>query len=57
MTDFKYELPLYTIDEDGDLKFRHFYLTDIIPKIDETIVILFSDKNGNYTRRIYYKYF
>lgn len=55
MADFKYELPLYTIDEDGDLKFRHSYLADIIPKIDETIVVLFSDENGNYVRRIYYK--
>ena len=55
MSDFKYELPLYTIDEDGDLKFKYFYKTNIMPKIGETIVTLFSNENGDYVRRIYYK--
>lgn len=53
--DFKYELPLFSVDEDGDLKFKYNYQTNIIPKIGETIVVLFSDDDGNYIRRIYYR--
>ena len=53
MTDYKYNLPVYRIDEDGDLTFLFRYNTDFIPKKDDLIVNLSQDEDGNFIRRLY----
>ena len=53
MTDYKYSLPVYRIDEDGDLTFLFRYNTDFIPKKDDLIVNLVQDEDGNFVRRLY----
>ena len=53
MTDYKYSLPVYRIDEDGDLTFLFRYNTDFIPKKDDLIVNLSQDEDGNFVRRLY----
>ena len=53
MTDYKYSLPVYRIDEDGDLTFLFRYNTDFIPKKDDLIVNLVQDEEGNFIRRLY----
>ena len=53
MTDYKYSLPVYRIDEDGDLTFLFRYNTDFIPKKDDLIVNLVQDEDGNFIRRLY----
>ena len=53
MTDYKYNLPVYRIDEDGDLTFLFRYNTDFIPKKDDLIVNLVQDEDGNFIRRLY----
>lgn len=55
MTDYKYSLPVYRIDEDGDLTFLFRYNTDFIPKKDDLIVNLVQDEDGNFVRRLYFR--
>ena len=53
MTDYKYSLPVYRIDEDGDLTFLFRYNTDFIPQKGDLIVNLIQDEDGNFIRRLY----
>ena len=53
MTDYKYSLPVYRIDEDGDLTFLFFYNTDYLPEVNDLIVNLVQDEDGNFVRRLY----
>ena len=53
MTDYKYSLPVYRIDEDGDLTFLFRYNTDYLPEVNDLIVNLVQDKDGNFIRRLY----
>ena len=53
MTDYKYNLPVYRIDEDGDLTFLFRYNTDYLPEVNDLIVNLAQDKDGNFIRRLY----
>ena len=53
MTDYKYSLPVYRIDEDGDLTFLFRYNTDFIPQKDDLIVNLVQDEDGNFVRCLY----
>ena len=53
MTDYKYSLPVYRIDEDGDLTFLFRYNTDFTPQKDDLIVNLVQDEDGNFVRRLY----
>ena len=53
MTDYKYSLPVYRIDEDGDLTFLFRYNTDYLPEVNDLIVNLAQDKDGNFIRRLY----
>lgn len=50
-----YKLPLFTVDDDGDLAFKHFYYTNNIPQLNSTIVYMQEGEDGDYKRRIYYK--
>lgn len=53
MTDYKYSLPVYRIDEDGDLTFLFRYNTDYLPEVNDLIVNLVQDEDGNFIRRLY----
>ena len=53
MTDYKYSLPVYRIDEDGDLTFLFRYNTDYLPEVNDLIVNLAQDEDGNFVRRLY----
>ena len=53
MTDYKYSLPVYRIDEDGDLTFLFMYNTDYLPEVNDLIVNLAQDEDGNFVRRLY----
>ena len=53
MTDYKYNLPVYRIDEDGDLTFLFRYNTDYLPEVNDLIVNLVQDEDGNFVRRLY----
>ena len=53
MTDYKYNLPVYRIDEDGDLTFLFRYNTDYLPEVNDLIVNLAQDEDGNFVRRLY----
>lgn len=53
MTDYKYSLPVYRIDEDGDLTFLFRYNTDYLPEVNDLIVNLAQDEDGNFIRRLY----
>lgn len=53
MTDYKYSLPVYRIDEDGDLTFLFRYNTDYLPEVNDLIVNLAQDEYGNFIRRLY----
>lgn len=53
MTDYKYNLPVYRIDEDGDLTFLFRYNTDYLPEVNDLIVNLAQDEDGNFIRRLY----
>ena len=53
MTDYKYSLPVYRIDEDGDLTFLFRYNTDYLPEVNDLIVNLDQDEDGNFIRRLY----
>lgn len=55
MTDFKYNLPVYQIDDDGDLKFLFIYNTNYMPQSNDLIVNLIQDDTGNFTRRLYFR--
>ena len=55
MSDYKYLMPIYTIDEDGDLKLEGHYQADIIPRVNDVIECLLADENGRCYRRIFYK--
>ena len=53
MTDHKYSLPVYRIDEDGDLTFLFRYNTNYLPEVNDLIVNLAQDEDGNFVRRLY----
>lgn len=53
MTDFKYSLPVYRIDEDGDLTYLFKYNTNYIPEVGDIVVNLIQDEDGKFTRRLY----
>ena len=53
MTDYKYNLPVYRIDEDGDLTFLFRYNTNYLPEVNDLIVNLVQDEDGNFIRRLY----
>lgn len=53
MTDYKYNLPVYRIDEDGDLTFLFRYNTNYLPEVNDLIVNLAQDEDGNFVRRLY----
>lgn len=53
MTDYKYSLPVYRIDEDGDLTYLFKYNTDFIPEKGDLIVNLIQDEDGKFIRRLY----
>lgn len=53
MTDYKYSLPVYRIDEDGDLTFLFRYNTNYLPEVNDLIVNLAQDEDGNFIRRLY----
>ena len=53
MTDYKYNLPVYRIDEDGDLTFLFRYNTDYLPEVNDLIVNLAQDEDGHFVRRLY----
>lgn len=53
MTDYKYSLPVYRIDEDGDLSYLFRYNTDYLPEVNDLIVNLVQDEDGNFVRRLY----
>ena len=53
MTDYKYNLPVYRIDEDGDLTFLFRYNTNYLPEVNDLIVNLSQDEDGNFIRRLY----
>ena len=53
MTDYKYNLPVYRIDEDGDLTFLFRYNTNYLPEVNDLIVNLAQDEDGNFIRRLY----
>lgn len=53
MTDYKYSLPVYRIDEDGDLTFLFRYNTNYLPEVNDLIVNLAQDEDGNFVRRLY----
>ena len=53
MTDYKYNLPVYRIDEDGDLTFLFRYNTDYLPEVNDLIISLAQDEDGNFIRRLY----
>ena len=50
-----FNLPVFQIDEDGDLKFLFYYQTEVMPAINDTIVNMLQDDDGKFVRRIYYK--
>lgn len=52
--EYRFRLPIYEIDEDGDLKFVHFYNGNVVPQIGDTIVIMVPDEENAFARRIYY---
>lgn len=51
---YKYKLPIYQIDEDGDLKFLFFLNTEYLPRINENICYFKCDENGKPVYREYY---
>lgn len=53
MTDYKYNLPVYRIDEDGDLSYLFRYNTNYLPEVGDLIVNLAQDEDGNFIRRLY----
>lgn len=53
MTDYKYSLPVYRIDEDGDLSYLFRYNTNYLPEVNDLIVDLAQDEDGNFIRRLY----
>lgn len=53
MTDYKYSLPVYRIDEDGDLSYLFRYNTNYLPEVNDLIVNLAQDEDGNFIRRLY----
>lgn len=53
MTDYKYSLPVYRIDEDGDLTFLFRYNTNYLPEVNDLIVNLAQDEDSNFVRRLY----
>lgn len=55
MTDYKYSLPVYRIDEDGDLTYLFKYNTDFIPEKGDLIVNLIQGEDGKFIRRIYFR--
>ncbi len=59
MSDFKnpfeFNLPIFQIDDDGDLKFLFYYKTEITPSVSDTIVNMKQDDTGKFTNRTYYK--
>lgn len=52
---FEFRLPVFQIDDDGDLKFIFYYNTEILPAVSDTIVNMIQDDSGKFVRRIYYK--
>ena len=53
MTDYKYSLPVYRIDEDGDLSYLFRYNTNYLPEVNDLIINLIQDEDGNFIRRLY----
>lgn len=51
---YKYKLPIYQIDEDGDLKFLFFFNTEHLPRINESICYFKCDESGKPIYREYY---
>lgn len=52
--EYSFKLPVYEIDDDGDLKFIYNYKGNVVPQIGDTIVIMVSDDDNKFARRIYY---
>lgn len=52
---YKYEIPVYQIDDEGDLKFLYNYNTNNIPNVGDIIVNMLQDEQGNFTRRLYFR--
>ena len=52
--EYKFKLPIYEIDDDGDLKFIHYYTGDFVPQIGDTIVGMVPNNENMFSRRIYY---
>ena len=55
MTEYKYELLVYQILDDGDLKFLFFYNAYYVPQINGTICVMCKDDEGKPNRRIYFE--
>lgn len=55
MTDYKYSLPVYRIDEDGDLTYLFRYNTDYLPEKGDLVVNLIQDEDGKFIRRLYFR--
>lgn len=55
MTNYKYSLPVYRIDEDGDLTYLFRYNTNYLPEVNDLIVNLAQDEDGNFIRRLYFR--
>lgn len=53
MTDYKYNLLVYRIDEDGDLTYLFRYNTNYLPEKGDLIVNLTQDEDGKFIRRLY----
>lgn len=55
MTDYKYSLPVYRIDDDGDLSYLFRYNTDYLPEKGDLVVNLIQDEDGKFIRRLYFR--
>ena len=55
MTDYKYSLPVYRIDEDGDLTYLFRYNTNYLPEKGDLVVNLIQDEDGKFIRRWYFR--
>lgn len=51
---YKYKIPVYQIDDDGDLKHLFYLSTDYIPRINESICKFVCDEYGVPVYREYY---
>ena len=55
MTDYKYNLLAYRIDEDGDLTYLFRYNTNYLPEKGDLIVNLTQDEDGKFIKRLYFR--